>query len=198
MNIEIEKSMFLPVEGITSLESSKIKLEDINYSNNKINYTISLDISYKDSMNHECFKILTYNDSLDLNSANIKIVNSNLFVVDLSGLEVNYVLMVEDNKTEKDTNEALKEEIKADYEDKLITEMKERNTEIIETKANRNEKEFLSFFDNTLASYFKIKTIYMVEEKDLDSISKKYNISLEELLKGYDRQNKSVIFKLKG
>ena len=30
MNIEIEKSMFLPVEGITSLESSKIKLEDIN------------------------------------------------------------------------------------------------------------------------------------------------------------------------
>ena len=89
MNIEIEKSMFLPVEGITSLESSKIKLEDINYSNNKINYTITLDISYKDSLNHECFKILTYNDSLDLSSANINIVKSNIFVVDLSGIEVN-------------------------------------------------------------------------------------------------------------
>ena len=196
MNIEIEKSMFLPVEGITSLESSKIKLEDINYSNNKINYTITLDISYKDSLNHECFKILTYNDSLDLNSANINIVKSNIFVVDLSGIEVNYVLMVIDDK--EDSNEVIKEEIKADYEDKLISEMKERNTEIIETKSNRNEKEFLNFFDNSLSSYFKIKTIYMVEEKDLDSISKKYNISLEELFKGYDRQNKSVIFKLKG
>ena len=196
MNIEIEKSMFLPVEGITSLESSKIKLEDINYSNNKINYTITLDISYKDSLNHECFKILTYNDSLDLSSANINIVKSNIFVVDLSGIEVNYVLMVIDDK--KDNNEVIKEEIKADYEDKLISEMKERNTEIIETKSNRNEKEFLNFFDNSLSSYFKIKTIYMVEEKDLDSISKKYNISLEELFKGYDRQNKSVIFKLKG
>ncbi len=196
MNIEIEKSMFLPVEGITSLESSKIKLEDINYSNNKINYTITLDISYKDSLNHECFKILTYNDSLDLNSANINIVKSNIFVVDLSGIEVNYVLMVIDDK--EDNNEVIKEEIKADYEDKLISEMKERNTEIIETKSNRNEKEFLNFFDNSLSSYFKIKTIYMVEEKDLDSISKKYNISLEELFKGYDRQNKSVIFKLKG
>lgn len=196
MNIEIEKSMFLPVEGITSLESSKIKLEDINYSNNKINYTITLDISYKDSLNHECFKILTYNDSLDLSSANINIVKSNIFVVDLSGIEVNYVLMVIDDK--EDNNEVIKEEIKADYEDKLISEMKERNTEIIETKSNRNEKEFLNFFDNSLSSYFKIKTIYMVEEKDLDSISKKYNISLEELFKGYDRQNKSVIFKLKG
>ena len=197
MNIEIEKSMFLPVEGITSLESSKIKLEDINYSNNKINYTITLDVSYKDSLNHECFKILTYNDSLDLNSANIKIVKSNIFVVELSGLEVNYVLMVLDNIKE-DNNEIIKEEIKADYEDKLITEMKERNTEIIETKSNKNEKDFLNFFDNSLSNYFKIKTIYMVEEKNLDSISKKYNISLEELLKGYDRQNKSVIFKLKG
>lgn len=197
MNIEIEKSMFLPVEGITSLESSKIKLEDINYSNNKINYTITLDVSYKDSLNHECFKILTYNDSLDLNSANIKIVKSNIFVVELSGLEVNYVLMVLDNIKEEN-NEIIKEEIKADYEDKLITEMKERNTEIIETKSNKNEKDFLNFFDNSLSNYFKIKTIYMVEEKNLDSISKKYNISLEELLKGYDRQNKSVIFKLKG
>ena len=156
MNIEIEKSMFLPVEGITSLESSKIKLEDINYSNNKINYTITLDISYKDSLNHECFKILTYNDSLDLSSANINIVKSNIFVVDLSGIEVNYVLMVIDDK--EDNNEVIKEEIKADYEDKLISEMKERNTEIIETKSNRNEKEFLNFFDNSLSSYFKIKT----------------------------------------
>ena len=60
------------------------------------------------------------------------------------------------------------------------------------------KKEILNFFDNSLSNYFKIKTIYMVEEKNLDSISKKYNISLEELLKGYDRQNKSVMFKLKG
>ena len=76
--------------------------------------------------------------------------------------------------------------------------MNERNVKIIETKGNGNELDFLSFFDQSLSSYYKIKTIYNADEKELNKISKEYNISIEELLKGYDRKNKCVIFKLKG
>ena len=76
--------------------------------------------------------------------------------------------------------------------------MNERGINVIETKGRGNELDFLGFFDSNLSDYYKLKTIYNVDEKELNNISKEYNISIEELLKGYDRKNKCVIFELKG
>lgn len=209
MMMEIEKSTFVPLEGITQLIDSKLLLKNNKKNNNKTEFLLSLDVSYKDSFNHECFKVLELKDEIDFNNVLLSIVKSNVFVVELAGLEVNYTLGINsieneevNNKNNEEINnenkEAIKEEIKNEYEKKLTNEMNERNVKIIETKNRGNEFDFLSFFDSSLSNYYKIKTIYNVDEKELNSISKEYNITIEELLKGYDRKNKCVVFKLKG
>ena len=206
MMMEIEKNVFVPLEGITQLEDNKVQLKSMKNMKDKTEYLISLDISYKDSFNHECFKVLELTQNVDFNNVALEIKKSDVYVVELTGLDVNYILGINSNplletKSEsnsKDNNEVIKEEIKNQYEEKLTNEMNERGINVIETKGRGNELDFLGFFDSNLSDYYKLKTIYNVDEKELNNISKEYNISIEELLKGYDRKNKCVIFKLKG
>ncbi|MBQ3253299.1 MAG: hypothetical protein IJA65_01995 [Acholeplasmatales bacterium] len=92
----------------------------------------------------------------------------------------------------------VKEEISKEYEEKLKEEMLERNDiAIIQTKTSANELDFLSFFDNSLSTKYKIKTIKCDTINDLNEISKQYNIPYKELLYGYDKENGRVVFKYK-
>ena len=122
--MEIEKNVFVPLEGITQLEDSKVQLKSMKNMKDKTEYLISLDISYKDSFNHECFKVLELTQNVDFNNVALEIKKSDVYVVELTGLDVNYTLGINSNplletKSEsnsKDNNEVIKEEIKNQYE----------------------------------------------------------------------------------
>ena len=133
--MEIEKNVFVPLEGITQLINSKVILKDVNEVKDKTEYLISLDVSYKDSFNHECFKVLELKENVDFNNVLLSIEKSNVFVVELIGLEVNYILSVNSNKDaiiENENNQA------TSVEDNNELLNKENNQKI--TKNDKIEK----------------------------------------------------------
>ncbi len=100
---------------------------------------------------------------------------------------------------EKETEiEKIKEDISKDYENKLADNLGQRENKIavVTTKSSESDLNFLRLFDNIVASYYSIKTLYCSSEEMLNAISKEYKIPLDTLLKGYDKENGKVTFKL--
>lgn len=133
---------------------------------------------------------------------------------------------LDDSKPEIDeenneSKEEIKNKIENDYEKKLSESLVERDSiavknenlvnetnnlkkrtddfdnKLIRTKDVKSEEEFIKYFDKEVAGYFCIKTVECKSDKELDKISKEYKIPYDELIKGYDRDNGKVIFKLR-
>ncbi len=123
------------------------------------------------------------------------------------------------SKKENEKNEELKQEIKENYDTLLSESLEKRKEEqievveesvreeevsdskkieIISTMDNRNERSFLDFFDNTRNNFSVIKKIAVNNEAYLNQISKDYNISIDDLYKKYDKENKCVVIKIHG
>lgn len=233
MDIIIENECFLEIERISAIQSYVYRLKSKSINDNVIYGAIEIDISYKDNDNHECFKSLSFDislDSIEEVANDFKLINLKPYLIENQGVNIEYELEIMfDEKKEiieyKDTNEfisnnsdenideefienninpnqkeieKIKENISKDYENKLAESLQQRENVIITTKASNSENDFLRFFDERLTSYFKIKTLECTSEKELNSISKEYNIPIEELIKGYDKINGKVIFKYKG
>lgn len=95
--------------------------------------------------------------------------------------------------------EKIKEDISKDYENKLadnLSKREENKIEIITSKGKENELDFLRFFDDSVASYFSIKTLLCTSEEMLNTIAKEYKVPMDDLLKGYDKENGKVTFRL--
>lgn len=95
--------------------------------------------------------------------------------------------------------EKIKENISKDYENKLadnLSKREENKIEIITSKGKENELDFLRFFDDSMASYFSVKTLLCPSEEMLNSIAKEYKVPMDDLLKGYDKANGKVTFRL--
>ncbi|MBE6137719.1 MAG: hypothetical protein E7176_04930 [Erysipelotrichaceae bacterium] len=224
MELEIVKNTFLEIEKISSLKGHIGKLVDNKYDGDDAIGTIEIDISYKDINGNECFKSMSFNYEIeldDLNISDVKLKSSNVYVVEGRGISVDYVLSityeasldeeidiisleaedeyVEEAKSieevlEEEKIEKIKEDISKDYENKLADNLNQR-VSIVSTKNKESEIEFLRFFDEKESSYFHIKTLLCENEKELNSISKEYKISLNELLLGYDKANGKVTFR---
>ncbi len=157
-----------------------------------------------------------------LKSANVYVVDGRGVNVDYI-LKVHYdmqadkeveIIEIKDEEVEVDTKpveqpkkeskkaeaeiEKIKEDIEKDYETKLADSLKQRENKIaiVTTKNNGSELDFLRFFDDTVASYYSIKTLHCSSEEMLNTIAKEYKIPMDVLLKGYDRENGKVTFKL--
>lgn len=108
---------------------------------------------------------------------------------------------LEEKKGDNDIQEKIdkvKEEIEKDYEAKLASNLATRedsNIRIISTLNKKNEIDFLKFFDSKEEKY-RVKTLICESEEELNDISKKYKISINDLLDGYDKNSKRVIFKI--
>ncbi len=104
----------------------------------------------------------------------------------------------EEKEEEKEAEiEKIKEDISKNYEDKLADSLATRKeNKTITTKTHETESDFLTFFDEKVSPMYKLKCIYVGSEEDLDEIAKKYKVSMEKLLAGYDREHHKVVFKL--
>lgn len=112
--------------------------------------------------------------------------------------EINQEIKDNQTKTSEESKkeiEKVKEEISKDYEAKLASNLASRdNVKIVSTVDKKSDIDFIKLFDSKEAR-FKIKTLLCDSEEELNDISKKYKISINDLLKGYDRESKRVIFK---
>lgn len=107
-------------------------------------------------------------------------------------IKENQTIASEESKKEI---EKVKEEISKDYEAKLASNLASRdNVKIVSTVDKKSDIDFIKLFNSNEAK-FKIKTLLCDSEEELNEISKKYKISINDLLKGYDRESKRVIFK---
>ncbi|MDE5714689.1 MAG: hypothetical protein K2I42_00995 [Anaeroplasmataceae bacterium] len=221
MQLNIEKHDFHKLEGIASIKNHLEKLSNVELNQSKAKGTVEINVSYHDFEGMECFKVLEFSFDLDLDGLKILEVNVakvNLFVVEGQGLDVTYELIinyqvVEENakeielikeddiivKTEKpvkeDPIEQIKEDMKEYYEDKLATNLGTKEDRILITKTNMDTDSFLNFFDQKQA-FYKLKCLYVEKEEQLEKIAKEYNVKLEKLLAGYDKQSNKVIFSL--
>lgn len=218
MQLKINKEAFFEVEGISILKSHVDKISKNSFDGKCLSGVIDINISYIDTVNDECFKALTLDFEIEMDNIkvnNIKLANTKVFVIESHGINVEYELELDyeaideaneeleeafDNEIVLDENdiEKIKENIEKDYENKLLDSLNSRdasNVEIIKTKDKRSENEFLSFFTSKESSYYSLKTIHCPNEDALNEISKKYNISIDELIKGYDRITGRVTFR---
>ncbi len=97
-------------------------------------------------------------------------------------------------KIPEDKLEQFKEEMKEYYEDKLASNL-QRNDQVIVTKTHETVESFLNFFEGK-QGFYKLKCLYVEHEQELEAIAKEYNVKLDVLLAGYDRQTHKVIFSI--
>lgn len=221
MQINIEKNNFCQLEGISNIKNHLEKLNNVLIQDSKATGNIEINISYNDYEGLECFKSLDFPFELDLDSLKILEVligRVHVYLIEGQGLDITYELVVnylpiEDSKPidvieEKDIElkeepqkveevnslEQIKENMKEYYEDKLASNLN-RGDKVIATKTHESVESFLNFFDSK-QSYYKLKCLYVESEEELEAIAKEYQVKLEQLLAGYDRQSHKVIFSI--
>ena len=216
MQLKIEKNTFCQLEGISNIKNHLEKLSQVTIENSKANGTVEMNVSYNDYEGLECFKTLEFPFDIDLDSLKILEVfvgHVSVFLVEGQGLDVQYELVidylpieepVEEVKIieEKDIEiidsktslEQIKEDMKDYYESQLANNL-HREDKVIVTKTHETVDSFLNFFDSK-QSFYKLKCLYVESEQELEQIAKEYNIKLEVLLAGYDRQSHKVLFSI--
>lgn len=223
MQLNIEKNNFCKLEGISNIKNHLEKLNNVVVNESKATGNVEINVSYNDYEGLECFKSLDFPFELDLDSLKILEVligHVNVYLVEGQGLDINYELVVnylpleqaEEIKVieEKDVEilqepkpveqapqenlEQLKEDMMEYYEDKLASNLS-RGDKVIATKTHESVDSFLNFFDSK-QGYYKLKCLYVETEQELETIAKEYNVKLEVLLAGYDRQSHKVLFRI--
>ncbi len=214
------KTAFLEIENISTVKGHIDKLVNKNISNSTVEGVLEIDISYRDMENNECFKSMPVSFSVELNDLavhDVELKKLDVYVVDCKGVDVEYILsLVYEENTDKPIEiielnpqeevalpqeekiEQIKKDISQDYENKLADNLnqREKSIAIVTTKEKESPLDFLKFFDNTIATYYSIKTLSCPQEEMLNQIAKEYNVPLEDLLKGYDKENGKVTFRL--
>ncbi|MBO5711686.1 MAG: hypothetical protein J6R47_02505 [Acholeplasmatales bacterium] len=221
MQLKINKEAFFDVDKISILKSHVDKISKNAFNGTNLNGVIDINISYIDTSNDECFKALTLDFDIEIENVkvnDIRLTQTKIYVVESHGISVEYELEldyealdeqtieviddrpIEDNADMVTLNEIekIKEDIHDDYENKLLDSLNSRelpNVAIIKTIDDRSEASFLSFFASKEQEFYSLKTLYCPNEEVLNDISKKYNVSINDLLKGYDRVSQRVTFK---
>lgn len=230
MQLNIEKNNFYKMTNVFSVKSQMSKINELAIDNSFIKGSIDVSLYYYDLDGKENFELISLPFELDLESLDVKevkLLKTNVFVVEGNGLNIEYELEIEyefynddvseieiikdeDIEVEDDNRpveeikdiveeieedyEQIKEDTKEFYEEILEKNLRD-NVEIISTKSNMDSESFLAFFDDNI-SYYRLKCLYVENESELNEISTKYNIKMEELLAGYDNVTKKVIFKI--
>ena len=221
MQLNIEKNNFCQLEGISNIKNHLEKLSNVVVNDSKATGNVEINVSYNDFEGLECFKSLDFPFELDLESLKILEVligHVNVYLVEGQGLDINYELVINylpleqveeikvigeediqlpvEEKTvlekPQESLEKIKEDMMEYYEDKLASNLN-RGDKVIATKTHESVESFLNFFDSK-QSYYKLKCLYVETEQELETIAKEYNVKLEVLLAGYDRQSHKVIF----
>lgn len=221
MQLNIGKHYFYELDGILGIKAHIEKLNNVVLNDSTATGEIEINLSYSDVEGMECFKVLNFPFELQLDE--LKIIDINLAdvvvaVIEGQGIDVEYSLVVnylvndkvvevepiteniiveeKECKEEDIEIKKIKEDISKDYENKLADSLQVRNESVIATKTHSSVDSFLSFFDDTIAKRYSIKTIYVEKDEDLDKISKEYNVPIDLLLAGYDKNNHKVMFKV--
>lgn len=222
MQLIIEKSAYFDVEKISILKTYVTRI----IKNDDNNGVIELDLSYLNSNSEECFNTINLDYELDLNDykiIDVKVLSTKIYVIESNGVNIDYKIEVEYEKFDDEVIEMIddtivipeendeeiisfeegiekiKEDISKDYENKLIDSLnrnENKQIKIISSKDNRSELEFVNFFNFEERGYHLIKTLYCPNEEVLNDIAKKYQIEFNTLLRGYDRDNKKVTFRI--
>ncbi|HRF70540.1 MAG TPA: hypothetical protein PKV66_03840 [Candidatus Pelethenecus sp.] len=215
MQLNIEKHNFCQLEGIGSIKNHLEKLTNVAIQDAHALGNVELNSSYNDFEGLECFKSLSFPFDLDLSELKIleiQLGKVDVFLIEGQGLDINYELVINylpiaeeikvieeeqieilPDKQEEDL-EQIKEDMMEYYADKLASNLS-RNDQVITTKTHENVASFLNFFD-AKQSFYKLKCLYVEREQDLEVIAKEYNVKLEQLLAGYDKESHKVIFRL--
>ncbi len=222
MQLNIEKHNFCKLDGIANIKNHLEKLSNVKIEESKAAGEVEINISYNDFEGMECFKALSF--SFDLDLAELKILELNIgtvnvYVVEGQGLDISYELVVnyltkepdqaveikvieepeislqpEEEEGKEDELKQFKEEMKEYYEDKLATNL-QRNDQVVVTKTHETVDSFLNFFE-AKQGFYKLKCLTVAHEQELEAIAKEYNVKLDVLLAGYDRQTHKVIFSI--
>ena len=230
MQLNIEKNNFYKMTNVFSVKSQMSKINELVIDNSFIKGSIDVSLYYYDLDGKENFELISLPFELDLESLDVKevkLLKTNIFVVEGNGLNIEYELEieyefynddvseieiikdedieVEDDNRPVDEIKDIVEEIEEDYEqikedtkefyEEILEKNLRDNVEIISTKSNMDSESFLAFFDDNI-SYYRLKCLYVENESELNEISTKYNIKMDELLAGYDNVTKKVIFKI--
>ena len=180
----------LPFElDLASLDVKEVKLIKANVfvvEGNGINIEYELEIEYEFLEDKKEIEVEMIDDTRPKETLIDEEISNDFSPVDI-------ITDVEFSDLEEDLEE-VKEDTKEYYEEMLEKKLRD-NVEVVTTKSNMDTESFLAFFDNNI-TYYRLKCIHIENEKELEEISKKYNVKIEELLNGYDKDTKKVIFKI--
>lgn len=217
MELELVKKALIEVKNILKIIDANAEIKEYFIDDRVINGELNASINYFDFNDEKntLFKNIHFEIALDeMKAFEIYLKEVNAYIVEGLGVELEYKLIAKyeaffDKKIdiieldEADNKEKIKNKIENDYEKKLSESLVERDNneridnKVIITKDVKDEDDFIKYFDKEASSYFCIKTIECRSDRELDKISKEYKIPLDELIKGYDRDNGKVIFRIR-
>lgn len=181
MQYEINETEFFEVLKINQIKTYSYLLEEIDQNN----YMLKVDLNYYGEDFKECYQKLELPITLSENDyiGTAKLVSVDLEVIDAQGVNIHFVLDVnlnDDVFLNKDytakNQEETKEAIKANY-DNVLEEKLCREDQITETEND-------DFLNQFITDYACLRVIDTENEGEYNDLSKRYNISLDELYDG--------------
>lgn len=157
MEIEITKNIFLDVDKISTLKSQVNKLLDKKIEEDKIYTNIELDISYRDTLDNECFKSIPFKLDFDIDEikpSDINLKKTDAYVVDGKGISVDchFNIFYDDIKEVEIINiEPIIQNVDVENDDEEIVYEASNNDENKEEKIEKIKEELTLDYKNKLA-----------------------------------------------
>lgn len=219
----LEKQTYFEVKNIVGIKTYLYDVHEYEVKEGVLQGTLSLNLTFYDSMMEEKFESFTVPFSIisddDCKISEVEINTIELDLIDGQGINCNFSLKISfereekqiinqeieinnnfsDEEPEKELDKNI-EEIEDNYKqllDDSMSNRKEENVEIITTKSRQTSDNFMSFFTNQKHEFYNIISLKVNDENELNKIANDHKVTLEDLLKGYDSESKTVVFRSK-
>lgn len=198
MELLIENGCFIQIEKISSIQSYVHKLKDKSIKNGLAKGIIEIDISYRDNDNHECFKSIPYEISLDVDyirAIDFNLKKLNAFLIDNQGINIEYQIELSYENDVLRDDDIIDEII--DNGDNIIEEIKEEliendKEEILEDKS----KEEIEKIKEDISKDYENKLAESLQKRENVIITTKSSKNESDFLRFFD-ERVSTYFKIK-
>lgn len=196
MNLDLEKQTYFEVAKISSIIKYNYELDDITSDELYVRSSLNIDLQYYNQEGVEKKKKLQIpieilKDS-DMENMELQVQSVRFEIIEGQGITCNYTINLSFQK--KEDEEAvpiplIKPEIISDFEEVSLP-----RENVVVTTSKQSPSSFLDFFKDKAETYYKVKCVYVKKESELQGISEKYEVDIDDLYKGYDQDKGYVIF----
>ncbi len=188
MKLDLEKQTYFEIKKISNIKNYNYELDEVKINETDITTNLFIELFYFDQDGRLVNKKLAIPIEIfsETSVSNPKIVVKELKFEVIEGQGVTANFKLELNYEKKDGASPIPALIQPEVP-------KNMEKSIICARGNNNETDFLNLFVED-EGHYSIKCLRVKDEAELKAISEKYQVTLDDLYKGYDASSGYVLF----